>query len=74
MTSPYKNHLKEYLDMTNEVTVDRAGAASITGKVVAIEDDACTIRGKSELIGYVKEHFIAYDDIRGVSTVEHDID
>ena len=74
MTSPYKKRLSEFLNMTNEVTVDRAGAESVTGTVVGIEDDACTISGRSHNIEYTREYFIAYDDIRGVSTLAHKVD
>ena len=71
MTSPYKQHLQGYLNLDNEVRIDRAGAESVTGKIVDVHDDACEIQCKGDEAETVRIYFIAYEDIRGISTLEH---
>jgi hypothetical protein len=73
MTSPYKKYLQVFEKLDNEVTIDRANAESIQGKVEEAGDDACVIKARSKEIGVARMIFVAYSDIRGVGHNEHDL-
>ncbi len=74
MTSPYKKYLQVLLDSTVEVRIDRDGAPSVDGTVKEVEDDACVIQSRDDNPELVRVHYIAYDDIRGVSRLDHNYD
>ncbi len=68
MPQPYRKYL-EKLD-GQKVTIDRADAPSVSGKLTIDEDvdDGCTILVETDVPEYPLLVYIDYKDIRGVST------
>lgn len=67
---PYKRQL-ESIEEGGEVTINRADAPDVTGRLIVVDDDGCAIAVKlgSESIQTV---FVAHRDIRGVCSTGWD--
>lgn len=74
MTDPYRTHL-EKLEGQN-VTIHRAGAPNVEGKVQEVTEDGCEIGVKAEGDNpeKIENVFVAYRDIRGVGKTDWDMD
>lgn len=71
MANGYKKVLEKNMDQ--DVTVDRADADTLEGKVVAVNDEGCTISVKEDA-DTVEEIFVDFRDVRGVGVVKPDYD
>jgi hypothetical protein len=74
MTSPYKKYLQDFVGLDTKISVERAGAPSIDGKVKEVQDDAFLLESASAqdiMNDVARVYFVAYSDVRGVSHLEH---
>ncbi len=76
MVSPYKGALLEYVDTVTVVTVDRDGASPVIGTVVKVTDYGVYIRqpDPDPMSEAARTTFIAYENIRGITTVGWDLE
>lgn len=70
--NPYKQVLKKLLG--EDVIIHRANAADLAGKVKVVDEDVCVIASEGSRPDSVQDTFVAYTDIRGVSTEDWDYD
>lgn len=71
MTSPYKTYLEQHIN--DQVTLHRSNAPDVTGELIKISDLGCTLKQPGEA-EYATHVFVAYGDIRGVTTPALDDD
>ncbi len=74
MISPYKQKLKGFEGMRHVVTIHRADAPDLKGKVKKVDDYGCTIHQPTNTPGGTLDVFVTYEDIRGVGTEGTDPD
>ena len=70
MNSPYKYHLERLTGQT--VTIDRNGASSVKGSLHEILEAGCVIKQPIDGEEVADYTFVAYGDMRGVTTRDHD--
>lgn len=71
--SPYQKQLEALKERGESVTINRADAADVTGRIVAVDDDGCAI-GVRHGLETMQTVFVAHRDIRGVCSTDWDYD
>lgn len=74
MENPYKKQLAALKKQATQVTVNRAGAPDVIGRVTNVDDDGCALGVTTDESEIIQTVFIAHRDIRGVSSSDWDYD
>jgi hypothetical protein len=74
MNSPYKYRLEKFKGKRGIITIHRADAPNLEGQVAKVEEDGCEIDQEGSSPDSVLRTFVSYEDIRGISSEEWDLD
>ncbi len=72
MKNPYERYLEDLVD--HEITIQRADVSELTGKLINLGEDGCTIEQLGPPGQAVIHVFVAYDHIRGVASETWDLE
>lgn len=72
--SGYEAQLRKCIKDGVTIDIDRDGAVSLKGRVVKVTRDGCVLATMGEEPATVRNVFIAFESIRGIATVDWDLE
>jgi hypothetical protein len=72
MGNAYQPFLKKLKATT--ISLHRADTTTLRGKVADVLEDGCVIAVPAEQPGMVESVFVAYRDVRGIGSIDWDLD